>query len=69
MSVAQGFRAAVGSTYNYAAPIYDRVREAVNSGDLEEAQIVAGPCAGDDRRDVWNLWSGFTESDDADGGD
>ena len=39
MSVAQGYRAAVGSTYNYAAPIYDRVREAVNSGDLEEAQL------------------------------
>lgn len=38
MSVAQGFRAAVGSTYNYAAPIYDRVREAVLSGDFQEAR-------------------------------
>jgi N-acetylneuraminate lyase len=42
MSVAQGYRAAVGSTYNYAAPIYDRVREAVNSGNLEEAQMWQG---------------------------
>ena len=32
----------VGSTYNYAAPIYDRVREAVNSGNLEEAQMWQG---------------------------
>ena len=39
MSVAQGFRSAVGSTYNYAAPIYDRVREAVESGDLQEARL------------------------------
>ncbi|YCM44420.1 dihydrodipicolinate synthase family protein [Verrucomicrobiaceae bacterium 227] len=39
MSVAQGFRSAVGSTYNYAAPIYDRVREAVEAGNLAEARI------------------------------
>ena len=39
MSVAQGFRAAVGSTYNYAAPIYDRVREAVEAGDLADARV------------------------------
>lgn len=39
MAVAQGFRSAVGSTYNYAAPIYDRVREAVESGDLQEARL------------------------------
>lgn len=38
MSVAQGFRSAVGSTYNYAAPIYDRVRNAVESGDFETAR-------------------------------
>ncbi len=42
MSVAQGFRSAVGSTYNYAAPIYDRVREAVEGGDLEEARLWQG---------------------------
>lgn len=39
MAVAQGYRSAVGSTYNYAAPIYDRVREAVESGNLEEARL------------------------------
>jgi N-acetylneuraminate lyase len=39
MSVAQGFKAAVGSTYNYAAPIYDRVRLAVEAGDFEEARL------------------------------
>jgi N-acetylneuraminate lyase len=39
MSVAQGFRAAVGSTYNYAAPIYDKVRFAVEAGDQAEASL------------------------------
>ncbi|MGC6458135.1 MAG: dihydrodipicolinate synthase family protein [Akkermansiaceae bacterium] len=39
MAVAQGYRSAVGSTYNYAAPIYDRVREAVESGKLDEARL------------------------------
>lgn len=39
MAVAQGFRSAVGSTYNYAAPIYDRVRLAAEGGDLEEARL------------------------------
>jgi len=39
MSVAQGFKGAVGSTYNYAAPIYDRVRVAVEGGDLAEARL------------------------------
>lgn len=42
MSVAQGFCSAVGSTYNYAAPIYDRVRDAVERGDLEEARLWQG---------------------------
>ena len=39
MAVAQGYQSAVGSTYNYAAPIYDRVREAVLAGDFEEARL------------------------------
>jgi len=39
MSVAQGFKSAVGSTYNYAAPIYERVRLAVEAGDLDEARL------------------------------
>jgi N-acetylneuraminate lyase len=39
MSVAQGFRAAVGSTYNYAAPIYDHVRNALSVGDFERARL------------------------------
>tara|TARA_B110000495_G_C22997574_1_gene588307 strand:- start:158 stop:1096 length:939 start_codon:yes stop_codon:yes gene_type:complete len=39
MSVAQGFRAAVGSTYNYAAPLYDNVRAALSVGDFERAQM------------------------------
>lgn len=39
MSVAQGFKSAVGSTYNYAAPIYDNVRNALSVGDFERAQM------------------------------
>ena len=39
MSVAQGYQAAVGSTYNYAAPIYDNVRKALNKGDFKGAQL------------------------------
>ena len=39
MSVAQGFRAAVGSTYNYAAPLYDNVRAALSAGDFKGAQM------------------------------
>lgn len=42
MATAQGYRAAVGSTYNYAAPIYDRVRVAVTAGDFEEARLWQG---------------------------
>ena len=33
-----GARAAVGSTYNYAAPIYHRLFNALADGDLEEAR-------------------------------
>ena len=33
-----GARAAVGSTYNFAAPIYHRLLAAVAAGDLEEAR-------------------------------
>jgi len=42
MSVAQGFRAAVGSTYNYAAPIYDQVRSALSEGDFARARMWQG---------------------------
>ncbi len=37
-ALAQGYVGAVGSTYNYAAPLYHRVREAFEAGDLEEAR-------------------------------
>ena len=33
-----GARGAVGSTYNYSAPIYSRTIRAFNSGDLAEAR-------------------------------
>jgi len=36
--IAQGYKAAVGSTYNYAAPIYHRVREAFEAGRCDEAR-------------------------------
>lgn len=39
MAAAQGFQAAVGSTYNYAAPIYDQVRKALSGGDFEMARL------------------------------
>ena len=39
MSVAQGYKAAVGSTYNYAAPIYNNVRKSLSVGDFKCAQI------------------------------
>jgi N-acetylneuraminate lyase len=42
MALAQGYRAAVGSTYNYAAPIYHRVRTALEAGDLETARLWQG---------------------------
>ena len=39
MSVAQGYKAAVGSTYNYAAPIYNNVRKSLSVGDFKRAQV------------------------------
>ena len=39
MAVAQGYQSAVGSTYNYASPIYDNVRKALNKGDFKGAQL------------------------------
>lgn len=39
MAMAQGFRSAVGSTYNYAAPLYDNVRNALSVGDFEQARV------------------------------
>ena len=33
-----GVRGMIGSTYNYAAPVYHRVMEAFEAGDLETAQ-------------------------------
>ncbi|MDZ7619307.1 MAG: dihydrodipicolinate synthase family protein [Patescibacteria group bacterium] len=38
-ALAIGVRGAVGSTYNFAAPIYHRVMEAWARGDLEEARL------------------------------
>ncbi|MBM50171.1 MAG: N-acetylneuraminate lyase [Roseibacillus sp.] len=38
-SLAQGYQGAVGSTYNYAAPLYHRVRKAFLEGDLVEARL------------------------------
>lgn len=38
MSLAQGFVSAVGSTYNYAAPLYQKVAAAFAEGDLDEAR-------------------------------
>ncbi len=37
-AIATGVKGAVGSTYNYAAPVYHRIRDAVASGDLDAAQ-------------------------------
>ena len=36
--LALGTRGAVGSTYNYAAPVYRRVIEAFRAGDLDTAR-------------------------------
>ena len=36
--LAVGVRGAIGSTYNYAAPLYTRIIEAFERGDLEEAR-------------------------------
>lgn len=39
--LALGARAGVGSTYNYSAPIYQKLLEAFRSGDLEQARACA----------------------------
>lgn len=39
-ALAMGATGAVGSTYNYMAPLYHRVMEAFNAGDLETARKV-----------------------------
>jgi N-acetylneuraminate lyase len=39
-ALAMGATGAVGSTYNYMAPLYHRVIEAFNAGDLETARAV-----------------------------
>lgn len=41
-ALAQGYRAAVGSTYNYAGGLYDRVHAAFQGGDLVEARLWQG---------------------------
>lgn len=41
-ALAVGYEAAVGSTYNYAAPLYHRVREAFEAGDLTTARLWQG---------------------------
>lgn len=38
MSCAQGYKGFVGSTYGYAAPIYRKVQECFESGNLDEAR-------------------------------
>ncbi|MGB0774975.1 MAG: dihydrodipicolinate synthase family protein [Akkermansiaceae bacterium] len=39
MSVAQGYKGAVGSTYGYGAAIYQNVRAAFERGDMEAARV------------------------------
>ncbi len=41
-SLALGYAAAVGSTYNFAAPIYQKVSAAFAQGDLETARLWQG---------------------------
>ncbi|MDE0593904.1 MAG: dihydrodipicolinate synthase family protein [Roseibacillus sp.] len=41
-SLAIGYQGAVGSTYNYAAPLYHKVREAFEGGDMPEARLWQG---------------------------
>ena len=36
-ALATGVKGAVGSTYNYAAPVYQRIRAAVASGNFDAA--------------------------------
>jgi N-acetylneuraminate lyase len=38
-ALACGVKAAVGSTYNYAAPVYQRIFDAVAQGDLDAARV------------------------------
>lgn len=40
--LAQGYKAAIGSTYGFAAPIFDRVREAFEAGRMDEARLWQG---------------------------
>ncbi len=39
-ALALGAKAAVGSTYNYAAPLYYKLIDAFNNGDLTKAQLM-----------------------------
>jgi N-acetylneuraminate lyase len=39
-ALATGAQGAVGSTYNYAAPVYHEMIEAFNKGDLKSAQVL-----------------------------
>lgn len=41
-ALATGCRGAVGSTYNFAAPVYRRMWEAFDAGNLEEARLWQG---------------------------
>lgn len=38
-AMATGVQGAVGSTYNYAAPVYQRIAAAIERGDLEAARV------------------------------
>ncbi|MBM4017514.1 MAG: dihydrodipicolinate synthetase [Planctomycetes bacterium] len=40
--LALGARGAVGSTYNFAAPLYHRILESFDKGDLETARLLQG---------------------------
>lgn len=39
MSIAQGYKGAVGSTYGYGAPIYKHVQSAFEAGNMDEARL------------------------------
>ena len=39
-ALAIGTKASIGSTYNYAAPLYHALIDAFNNGDLPQAQIL-----------------------------
>ncbi len=38
-SLVLGYKGAVGSTYNFAAPLYQKVRTAFEAGDMEQARL------------------------------